>query len=171
MKVIKPFPPIATLLMLGMLGSVPAVAQVTPCTADDLGAVPIRYNVDFEVDIQAIFSVACSGCHIGGMSGGLSLAPGNAFANLVNVPANNVNAGIARVTPGNSEASFLFKKTNCTNLNDIASTPFGRRMPRNGPPYLSVQDQAAILDWIEQGAQALANPELIFGSGFGARDN
>ena len=146
-----------------------AHAQVTPCVADDLSAVPVRYNVDFTLDIQPIFSVACSGCHIGGTAGGLSLAEGSAHGNLVNVAANNPNAGMARITPANPLASFLFQKINCTNLNEIPDTPFGLRMPRSGPPYLSAQDQAAILDWIEQGATPASDPDRVFGSGFEGR--
>jgi len=156
-------------LAASALVPMPLAAQVTPCVADDLSAVPVNYNVDFPTDVQAIFSVACDGCHIGGVSGGLSLAPGAAHGNLVNVAANNPNAGIPRVTPGNAEASFIFKKLNCTNLNDIPAQPFGLRMPRSGPPYLSAADQAMILDWIRQGATTAANPELIFGDGFGGR--
>lgn len=147
-----------------------AMAQVTPCVADDISAIPVKYNVDFETEIQPIFSVACNGCHIGGVSGGLSLADGDAYGNLVNIPANNANAGIPRVTPGDPEASFIFKKINCTNLNDIVGQPFGRRMPRSGPPYLSAVDQARILDWINQGANAASDPDRVFGNGFDGRN-
>ncbi|WP_440222508.1 hypothetical protein ACQQ2N_15660 [Dokdonella sp. MW10] len=146
-----------------------AVAQVTPCVPDSLSATPVNWNVDFATDVQPIFDVACSGCHIGGSSGGLSLAPGSAYANLVGVPASNGNAGIPRVTAGDPDASFLFKKLNCTNLNDIEDMPYGARMPRSGPPYLSLADQAMILDWIEQGARTAADPNLLFRDGFDGR--
>lgn len=159
------------LLLTSVFVSSAVIAQVTPCVADDLAEVPVRYNVDFATEIQPIFSVACTGCHIGGTSGGLSLSPGAALGNLVNVVSSNSNAGIPRVTPGNAESSFIYKKVNCTNLNAIATQPFGLRMPRNGPPYLGAADQAAILDWIEQGALLASNPDLVFGNGFGLRAN
>lgn len=153
---------------LVLLAGVPtaAIAAVTPCEADDLDAVPVHYNVDFETEIQPIFSVVCQACHIAGTSGGLSLAEGAAYGNLVGVPANNPNAGMSRVTPGDPEASFMFKKINCTNLNSIPDTPYGRRMPRSGPPYLSAEDQARILDWIQQGAPPASDPDKVFGGGF-----
>jgi hypothetical protein len=147
-----------------------ALAQVSPCTPDDLSGIPVRTNIDFPTDVQAIFSVACDGCHIGGASGGLSLAPGSAYTNIVNVSANNANANMPRITPGNPTASFLFQKINCTNLNSIAGTPYGFRMPRSGPPYLSAADQAMIVDWIREGAPAMRNPERIFTSAFDGRN-
>lgn len=150
---------------------VSAHAQVTPCVKDDLSAVPPQYNVDFPTDIQPILTVACAGCHTGGgMSGGLNMDAGVAYGNLVNVQANNGAAHMPRITPSDETASFLFQKVNCTNLNEIAGTPYGRRMPRSGPPYLSAVHQALILDWIEQGALATRDPEKVFGSGFDGRN-
>ncbi|UXI66245.1 hypothetical protein [Tahibacter amnicola] len=95
--------------------------------------------------------------------------PEVSFANLVNVAANNGAANMPRITPSNPNASFLFKKVNCTNLNSIAGTPYGRRMPRSGPPYLSVAEQALILDWIQQGARATRDPDRVFGNGYDGR--
>lgn len=136
------------------------------CIEDDLSATPILMNIDFETDIQPILSVACANCHTnGGTSGGLSMEAGAAYGNLVNVAANNANAQMNRVTPGDPQASFMFKKLNCTDLNDMAGTPYGRRMPRSGPPYLSAADQARILDWIREGAHASADPDRIFATG------
>lgn len=156
----------STVLLL--IGTAAARADVTPCVADDYGAVPVTYNVDFPTQIQPIIDVACAGCHTaGGVSGGLSMDAAVALANLVNVPANNAAAGMSRITPFDTEASFLFKKINCTNLNTIAGTPYGRRMPRSGPPYLSVADQALVFDWIAQGARSTRDPDRIFGDGYG----
>lgn len=139
------------------------------CAEDDLSSTPIFSNIDFATEVQPIFSVACAGCHTqGGMSGGLNLNPEVSHSNLVNVPANNSNAQMNRITPGDPQASFLFKKTNCTNLNSMPNTPYGARMPRSGPPYLSAMDQARILDWIREGALANANPERILATGFDA---
>lgn len=154
-----------------LLATTVVQAQVTPCVKDDLAAVLQKYNVDFATDIQPILDVACAGCHTnGGTSGGLSMSTGSAFGNLVNVPANNSAANMPRITPFNDASSFLFQKINCTNLNDIPGTPYGRRMPRSGPPYLSTAHQALILDWIEQGALAARDPDRIFGNGYDGRN-
>jgi hypothetical protein len=77
----------------------------------------------------------------------------------VNVPSANTAAGFPRVTPGSPQQSFLFQKINCTNLNSIANAPYGLRMPAAEPglrshKYLSIAEQAAIRDWIQQGAPA-----------------
>lgn len=139
------------------------------CGPEDLSSVALNDNVDFSTQIQPIFNNHCSGCHIGGSSGGLSLAIGSAHANLVGVAANNGNAGIPRVTAGNPATSFLFRKLNCTGLNGLAGTPFGLRMPRNGPPYLSAAQQALVHDWIREGATTAADPDRIWRSGLESR--
>lgn len=155
-------------ILIALLATLPSLVDAAiVCVEDDLSGVPTRLNVDFATEIQPILSVACANCHTnGGASGGLNMDSGAAYGNLVNVPASNANALMNRITPGNPQASFLFKKTNCTDLNDLSGTPYGRRMPRNGPPYLSAADQARILDWIRQGAPLAANPDRILGSGF-----
>lgn len=158
--------PCAFLLVLVI--PISATAAIN-CVEDNLSAIPILSNIDFATEVQPIFSVACAGCHTqGGTSGGLNLNPGVSRNNLVNVPANNSNAQMNRITPGDPQASFLFKKTNCTNLNSMPNQPYGARMPRSGPPYLNAADQARILDWIREGALASSNPERIFATGFDA---
>jgi hypothetical protein len=86
--------------------------------------------------------------------------PGKAVADLVNMPSSTTTAGIPRVTPSDLDKSFLFKKINCTNLDLM----YGFRMPEAfepglpPPPPLGQEDQAAIRDWILQGALAAAAP-------------
>lgn len=133
------------------------------CTPEDLSSIPLADNIDFATRVQPIFTNSCSGCH--GGSGGLNLGAAAAFGNLVNVASNNANAGIPRVTPRNPAASFLFRKINCT----VLGAGLGQRMPRNGPPYLSIEEQALIMDWILDGARAQADPDRIFGSGVESR--
>lgn len=154
------------LLVIAIVMASDRASAAIACSEDDLAAALVRVNVDFATEIQPILSVACANCHTnGGAAGGLDMGSGAAYANLVNVAASNPEAQMNRVTPVNPQASFLFKKINCTNLNGMAGTPYGLRMPRSGPPYLSVADQARILDWIREGALAVANPERIFASG------
>lgn len=136
------------------------VLAITPCISEDFSAVPTRYSIDYS-EIQAIYGARCSGCHIGGASGGLSLATMVSFANTVNVNSSNANAASVRVRPFDPVNSFLFKKVNCTNVNSIAGMPFGLRMPRNGPPFLSLQNQALLFDWISLGAPVTASDRLF----------
>lgn len=140
-----------------------ASGAVTPCVAEDLSGVAVTPNVDFSTTIQPIFNARCSGCHTGGARlGGLSLDHRVAIENLVNAPSTITAAGMPRVTPGDPADSFLFEKINCTNLGSIAGLPYGVRMPESDvslpfQSYLTPTQQAAIRDWIAQGALAAAN--------------
>jgi hypothetical protein len=144
--------------------SIDASAAVS-CTPDDLSSVAPTPNIDFATTIQPIIDTNCSACHEGRGLGGLDMSPGAAVANLVNVPSVITTAGIPRVTPFNTDQSFLFKKINCTDLN----IDLGFRMPMAfepglpPPPPLSRQDQAAFRDWIVQGALAAAQPGITLG--------
>lgn len=141
------------------LGSSLALA----CSPEDLSSIPLADNIDYATQVQPIFNDSCTGCH--GGSGGLNLGAAVSRGNLVNVASNNANAGIPRVTPGNAAASFLFRKINCT----VLGAGLGQRMPRNGPPYLSIEQQALVMDWILDGARAQSDPDRIFGSGVESR--
>ena len=95
----------------------------------------------------SIFSPTCAvaGCHSSGSaSGGLVLASGQAFSNLVNVPSTGVPS-LDRVEPGDPERSYLIKK-----LRGDADIS-GSRMPQGGPPLSSNQIDS-IIQWIENGA-------------------
>jgi hypothetical protein len=133
------------------------------CSPEDLSSIALNDNVDFATQVQPIFNASCTGCH--GGSGGLNLGAAVSRGNLVNVASNNANAGIPRVTPRNPGASFLFRKINCVGL----GPPFGLRMPRSGPPYLSLEQQALIMDWILEGATVQSDPDRIWGSGMESR--
>jgi hypothetical protein len=91
---------------------------------------------------------ACVACHTDQgrtPAGGLNLAHDVAYDQLVGVFSRG-RPSIARVTPGNPDASYLVQK--------VEGQPgiVGRRMPANGPPYLS-QGQIQILRrWVELGA-------------------
>lgn len=161
----------AIVVLLAAVAMNRAAAMPLPgCQPEDLHAVPVHFNVDFDLQVQPIFTAACAGCHGGASAaGGLNLEPGHAYEQLVGIAAANGAAARPRVSPGNAAASFLFRKINCTGLNELTDQPYGRRMPRNGPPWLDPADQAVILDWIEQGSSATAHPELIWSHGFEGR--
>lgn len=100
---------------------------------------------------QHIFSPTCatSGCHAGpdGQEG-LVLAAGQARANLVNVPSNQV-PDLMRVEPGNPDDSYLILKLEGSDR--IA--PNTQRMPFGLAP-LSQNEINTIRQWIAAGAQA-----------------
>jgi hypothetical protein len=77
--------------------------------------------------------------------GGLNLTAGNSYAALVNV-ASLLKPGATRVIPGNPDGSYLIQKL------EGAAGIAGRRMPFNGPPYLTDGQILVIKRWIEIGA-------------------
>lgn len=94
-----------------------------------------------------IFTPSCAlaGCHSSGSaSAGLSLAAGDSFGALVNVPSSQVPS-LNRVTPNNPDSSYLVKK-----LRGDADIQ-GARMP-NGSPPLSAAELDRIVRWINAGA-------------------
>ena len=100
-----------------------------------------------------MFAVSCStvSCHGAAESGGLTLATGSAYANLVGVPATNPAAhaaGLLRVVPGDPGASFLLDK-----LTGMLSADEGDPMPRVGGPLPAARIEL-IRRWIAAGAPA-----------------
>jgi hypothetical protein len=92
-----------------------------------------------------VFTPLCTGCHAGGAAPlGLRLDEGAAFSMLVGVPSVEVPT-LARVQPGDPDASYLIRK-----LEGTASV--GERMPLDAPP-LPPDVIAVIRQWIVDGAQ------------------
>lgn len=90
----------------------------------------------------------CVQCHTNvgrNPAGGLNLTSGNSYAALINA-ASLQRLGALRVIPGNPEASYLIQKL------EGAAGIAGRRMPFNGPPYLTDGQILVIKRWIEIGA-------------------
>jgi hypothetical protein len=96
------------------------------------------HAVDFDAEIQPIFTASCVGCH--GNSGGLSLASGSAEANLVDVVSTNY-APALRVASGDPAASVLYNKVAGTGVH-------GQIMPVGGT--LTTEQIALISDWITE---------------------
>jgi hypothetical protein len=91
---------------------------------------------------------ACTDCHTSTgrtPAGGLNLNHDVAYANLVNAPTRSP-VGLTRVIPFDPENSYLVHKLE--GRADIS----GRRMPNNGPPYLTDGQILVIRRWIEIGA-------------------
>ena len=90
----------------------------------------------------------CVNCHtnIGrNPAAGLNLLSSGSYASLVNV-ASTQRPAVPRVVPGNASASYLMQKLDGT----VGVT--GRRMPFNGPPYLTDGQLLILRRWIEIGA-------------------
>lgn len=107
-------------------------------------------SVSFSAAVQPIFTSSCTGgpgagCHKGAMpSEGMSLAAGQAYANLVNVTANQCADGRKRVLPGQPSESYLIDKMMGIDL------CFGTKMPKMGMlPAAQIQ---TVSDWICAGA-------------------
>jgi hypothetical protein len=91
---------------------------------------------------------ACTQCHSNtgrGPSGGLNLNHDVAYDQLVSVAARG-KPGAIRVIPGDPDNSYLIKKLEGT------TGIVGRRMPSNGPPYLTDGQILIIRRWIAIGA-------------------
>src|SRR5436309_15959918 len=90
----------------------------------------------------------CVQCHTStgrNPSGGLDLNPSAAYDQLVNVAVRG-KPGAIRVIPGDPDNSYLIQK--------LEGSPLivGRRMPQNGPPYLTDGQIRIIRRWIAIGA-------------------
>ncbi|MBC8192591.1 MAG: T9SS type A sorting domain-containing protein [Candidatus Marinimicrobia bacterium] len=94
--------------------------------------------VDYETEIQPIWNANCMGCH--GTQGGLNLADGQSFANLVDVEANGY-PGVMRVASGDPSTSVLYNKVANTGVN-------GGVMPQGGS--LTAEQIALISTWITE---------------------
>ncbi len=105
-------------------------------------------RLSFAPDIEPILLDNC-GCHIGaGAPGGLVLLGGEAYANLVGVPSQQLPT-MARVAPGEPSQSYFLHKLRGTH-EDAGGGGF--QMPRGASP-LSDDDQRLVRDWIRGGAE------------------
>jgi hypothetical protein len=91
---------------------------------------------------------SCVTCHTAAranFTAGLNLDHAVAYAQLVNV-ASRERADLLRVAPGNPDASYIVHK--------IEGQPgiIGRRMPFNGPPFLTGGQILIMRRWIQIGA-------------------
>ena len=118
-------------------GSSPAAPSTPASTAPTLTQIQTQ-----------IFDPGCTSCHTDlgrNPSSGLNLKSGSSFANLVGV-ASSQQAGSVRVIAGNANGSYMIQKL------EGAAGIVGSRMPRNGPPFLTVAQVKFIRDWITAGA-------------------
>lgn len=91
---------------------------------------------------------ACTACHTGGGTAGLTLDAGVSYGELVNVNSTQLPS-MKRIKPNDVANSYLIHKVEGTQASVGGS---GQRMPLTGPPFLSNTDIQKIKDWINQGA-------------------
>lgn len=96
-------------------------------------------TVSFAADVQPLFDANCIGCH--GANGGLSLAAGSSYDNLVGVPAQGYAGN--RVVPGDPDASVLYRKLS-------GAQGVGGPMPPTG--FLPAATVDLVRTWIAEGA-------------------
>ena len=132
----------------GGVGGTTTTTTTTPMVVDPCetaGSEP----VSFVNDVQPIFSSSCGDathCHLDPTpSEGLSLKVGEAYADLVNVPAKQDCNGQVRVLPGSAVGSYLINKITATGV-----CPGEKKMPPNSS--LSAAKKQTIIDWVCQGA-------------------
>lgn len=114
---------------------------------DSLDSIPMRQHVNYDNDIQPIWSNRCANCHVDSgktPSADLNLDPQVSWFYLYNEPSSQ-DAELIRVIPNQPLRSLLFTKLNCE-ISDV-----GLRMPRLRPP-LPLAEQALVHDWILGGA-------------------
>lgn len=137
-----------------VLWLVSLAATLAGCAGDGPGT---GSQSQFDTLQREIFNVSCvSGvCHNSQtQAGGLNLAPGVSYAQLVGVESDNIVArqqGLLRVEPFSPGQSFLVRKVTDPGFGE------GSLMPLGESPLSAAQIQM-IVDWIEAGAPAGDDP-------------
>lgn len=134
----------AAVLVAGCDENLSSIAGPTP------NLEPTFASVQHEVfeTTDAAGRTSCVTCHNAtgsALAGGLNLEHGVAYDQLVNVPSREKPTTM-RVVPGNSDASYIVHKL------EGRSGIIGRRMPYNGPPYLTDGQIQIVRRWIDVGA-------------------
>jgi mono/diheme cytochrome c family protein len=102
----------------------------------------------FAGQVLPLLKSRCLVCHMpGGESGGLSLHPRSAYANLVGV--RSTQSPLLRVSPGKPEESYLYLKLTGEHLRAGGT---GERQPFDEAP-LPDEDIDLVRRWIETGAR------------------
>ena len=96
-----------------------------PSECDSIDSVPMRFDIDYDADVQPLFVQQCSNCHVdsgGAPLAGLELDVGVSWFQLVGTPSSQ-DPSLTRVIPGDAAQSLLYQKVNCT------FPAIGSRMP------------------------------------------
>lgn len=144
-----------SLRMVGLLAVLALAAGCDEKLSDVAGPSP-DLRPTFTSIQEQIFSAsdasgraACTQCHTTAgrtPAAGMSLLPGVAYQNLVNVPSIQ-KPGAIRVIPGDPDNSYIVHK--------LEGRPgiVGERMPRTAGPFLTDGQILIIRRWIAEGAR------------------
>lgn len=130
------------------------VLALAGCAGDGSGS---GATTQFDILQRDVFNTSCisGACHNSQtLAGGLNLAPGLSWAQLVGVEPDNLVArqqGYLRVVPFQPGGSFLVRKLGNPGLGE------GERMPLGAGPLSPAQIQQVVA-WIEAGAPPGAGP-------------
>ncbi len=141
---------LASFVVLAGLG-VSACSSGTPATSTKTTTASTTTSssgVSFSKDIQPIFTSNCVICHTGSSGPmGLSLDPGSAYKNLVNVKSTEAPS-LYRVSPDAPDKSYIVNKLLGTQTQAGGS---GAQMPFGAAP-LPQSTVNLIQQWISSGA-------------------
>lgn len=150
----------ATLWVRASLWACAACVVCASCQGDGVG---LTASGDlpasgFAAEVQPLFDTHCTRCHAPGGFGfdqtggesqnGLDLTAGSSHGRLVDQRTFQLpdSSPLWRVLPGQPDSSYVIQKI-------ISDTPkAGRRMPFDGPPFLSEAEIETIRRWIASGA-------------------
>ena len=133
---------------LDVLGPDVGPARPSTCTGTDSDpARAVHFQADLLRGVFARAGVECARCHTPGGADPVGVREsGFDISTYQSFRAGGARSGTDVVIPGDPCASILVQK-----LGD--SPPFGARMPRNGPPYLTPTELRQVEDWIAEGAR------------------
>ena len=140
----------ASLMILMALGMIGCDEKLSDLTGPTPNLEPTFSSIQHEIFDNSDSSgrSACIQCHTNvgrNPSGGLNLTSSTSYAALVGT-ASLLKPSATRVIAGDPDNSYLIQKLQGSA--DIV----GRRMPFNGPPYLTDGQIRVIKRWIEIGA-------------------
>lgn len=122
-------------------GSVVLGDAAQGCNADSDPNRAVSFSTDL---VSGVFVRGkCLTCHTGGGQG--VQQSGFNIGSYAQLRAGGQHSGTMIVVDGEPCSSIIVLKID-------TSPPFGRRMPYNGPPYLSTADIQLVRDWIAEGA-------------------
>jgi hypothetical protein len=140
----------AVVLICVALGAVGCDEKLTSVAGPSPNLAPTFASIQQEIfeSTDSAGRPACTQCHSSTgrtPSGGLNLNRDVAYDQLVNAAARG-KAGAVRIIPGDADASYLVQKVEGT------AGIVGRRMPFNGPPFLTDGQILILRRWIALGA-------------------
>ena len=113
-----------------------AIPGCSNADSDPMTPVSLKTNIR---PLMVRMPGGCMPCHLGRVTSGLDLS------SYESLRRGGQNSGTRIIVPGDPCNSILPKKISRT-------PPFGSRMPFNGPPYFTNEEQQLIRDWVAEGA-------------------